>query len=149
MTRTRIAVVARLAALALSTASAAMSCSSSNGNGSSPPPADAGVGGSGGGGGAGGASDWSCAEIRAHALGTDCADDSCVATAKAKGGAAAQAAFQALYDCTKNQGCTTPNMIVCLCDAQCYPDMSPCAAELDTCLAGALDDPAICDPQCH
>src|SRR5581483_8683562 len=101
----------------------------------------------GGGDGAGGAAPWTCGEIRAHAIGTDCGDDSCVASFKAMGSADAQSAFQALYDCEKNMGgCTAPNMIVCVCSAECYAG-SPCADLLNTCLAGALADPAICDSQ--
>jgi hypothetical protein len=129
-----------------------IACSSSNGT-----PHDGGGAGSGGtggvaaggAGGGGGSAPWTCTEIRAHALGTDCADATCVASFKAMGTADAQAAFQALYDCDTNMGgCTAPNMIVCICSAECYSG-SPCADLLNTCLSGALTDPAICDSQCH
>ena len=60
--------------------------------------------------------------------------------------AAAQAAFQALYDCTKATGCTSPGDLNCLCAAQCLQD-PPCAGELDVCV-GATSD-AICEVNCH
>jgi hypothetical protein len=122
-----------------------IACSSSSGT----PHPDGGGGAGGGAGGSGGTAPWTCAEIRAHALGSDCADDTCVAAFKAMGSADAQAAFQALYDCDKNVGgCTAPNMINCICSAECVAD-PPCADRLNTCLQGAVNDPAICDSQCH
>ena len=109
----------------------------------------AGVGCSGGAnpgdGGAGGTGTGTCQTIRLCAI--DCGDDTCVTNScKPRGTAAAQAAFQALYDCTRSTGCTAPGDLNCLCAAQCLQD-PPCVSELDACV-GATSDP-ICEVNCH
>ena len=108
----------------------------------------AGLGCSGGanqGDGAGGTGDETCQTVRLCA--TDCGDETCVTNrCKPRGTAAAQAAFQALYECTASTGCTRPGDLNCLCAAQCLQD-PPCVSELDTCV-GATSDP-ICEVNCH
>jgi hypothetical protein len=81
----------------------------------------------------------------------DCADDACVMNnCLPMGTAAAQAAFQMLYDCTKaaqpaGGGCATPSDINCLCLAQCLQD-PPCT-DLAMACAGGVD--VVCDVTCH
>ncbi len=105
-----------------------------------------GCGGAGGGvDGAGGGPGQTCQSIRLCAL--DCGDDACVmSTCKVRGDAAAQAAFQSLYDCTKTAGGCVPGNINCLCLAQCL-ESPPCASELDMCVGATTD--SICDVSCH
>jgi hypothetical protein len=107
-----------------------------------------GSGGSGATGGSGGATtNASCQDIRMCAK--DCADDACLNTCKSRGTAAAQANFQALYDCTADSArgnCTMANVISdCVCMAQCYD--GACLAEVDACTAGATD--VVCEGNCH
>jgi hypothetical protein len=109
---------------------------------------DGGAGGSGGGGG-GGAPSGTCQAIRLCAL--DCSDEACVTTCANRGTSAAQAAFQALYDCTKaalptGGGCATPSDVDCLCMAQCIQD-PPCFDQTIECTANMTD--TICDDLCH
>jgi hypothetical protein len=121
-----------------------VACSSS-GN-SSDAAGAAGRGGSGVGGG-GGAIGNSCQGIRRCVV-ESCADEACVLnTCLPQGTPAAQAAFQALYDCTKTMGaCTSPSDINCFCLAQCLQD-PPCAAQVDACTGGLTD--SVCDSTCH
>jgi hypothetical protein len=112
-----------------------------------------GTGGGGGatGGGGGATTNATCQDIRLCAL--DCADDTCIGMCKARGTAAAQAAFQALDDCTRaalptGGGCTVPfDLPNCYCPAQCQQD-PPCAALVDACVAPATMD-LVCDMRCH
>ena len=100
--------------------------------------------------GRGGATNTTCQAIRLCAL--DCADDACVRTTASPGGtAAAQAAFQALYDCTKASAhagtCTSPSDINCLCLAQCLQD-PPCMAGDGGLRRGNRAD-IVCEDRCH
>jgi hypothetical protein len=137
-----LAVIATLATLA-TLAALVFSCS----GGGSSPDGGGGSGGGGGGntGGSGGGTVFSCQDIRLCAL--DYADDTAVMTnCKSKGSADAQAAFQALYDCTKNTGgCDPVNDINCLCMAQCLQD-PPCENLVFTCIGSAAD--ALCGGPC-
>jgi hypothetical protein len=100
-------------------------------------------------GGADGPPAGTCQAIRICAL--DCADDACVTNnCVPRGSAAAQAAFQSLFDCTKaaqptGGGCATPNDVECLCLAQCLQD-PPCYDLAMEC-AGGTDN--VCDVTCH
>ena len=136
----RGALTAAAAALLI----AAVACSSNNSN--------TGKGGSGGGGATGGtgggATPGSCQAIRMCAK--DCADAACLATCKSRGTTDAQAAWQALYDCTGDSArgnCPMPAAVGldCVCMAQCYDGL--CLAETDACVAGATD--IVCDSNCH
>jgi len=79
----------------------------------------------------------------------DCGDEACLNACKARGTPAAQAALQALYDCTTDPArgnCPMANGISdCVCVAQCYD--GACLAEVDACINGATD--IICDVNCH
>ena len=100
-------------------------------------------------GGTGGATNATCQAIRICAV--DCTDEECVTSnCKPRGTTAAQAAFQALYDCTKDPArgtCASPSDVNCLCLAQCLQD-PPCMAETEACLAGAAPD-IVCEDRCH
>jgi hypothetical protein len=134
------------AALAAALVVAALACSGSGGT------ANDGGGGSGGGGGAtagsgGSATNATCQGMRQCAM--DCADATCIDTCKSRGNASAQAAFQALYDCTMDPlrgNCSSPATINdCVCLAQCYD--GACLAETDACVGGGTD--IVCDFNCH
>ena len=109
-------------------------------------------GGSGGGGGAtggsGGATNATCQDMRMCVM--DCGDDACVNNCKSRGDAAAQAAFQALYDCTIDSArgaCPMARAIDdCVCMAQCFD--GACLAETDACVNGAAVD-LVCEMRCH
>jgi hypothetical protein len=83
-----------------------------------------------------------CQSLRLCAF--DCADDACVQTCRAKGTAAAQAAFDMLEACTA-QACAAGD-VNCACGEQCLADGS-CLSAVDACLGNVAD--AICDNLCH
>ena len=124
------------AAMAAALVVAALACSSNN-NG----------GGGGGSGGGGGATNATCQAMRQCVM--DCDDTACIDTCKSRGNAAAQAAFQALYECTMDPArgnCPTAASINdCVCMAQCYD--GACLAETDACVGGGTD--IVCDLSCH
>jgi len=99
--------------------------------------------------GTGGATNATCQAIRICAV--DCTDEACVTNmCKSRGTTEAQAAFQALHDCTKDPArgtCASPSDVNCLCLAQCLQD-PPCVAEVEACLAGAAPD-IVCEDRCH
>ncbi len=108
-----------------------LACSS---GGSNP---DGGATGSGGAGG-GSATTATCQAARACAI--DCADATCLATCASRANPPAQAAFQALVECTMTMGqCASFDDINCVCLAQCAMD-PPCIVEVDNCLAGIVMD---------
>jgi hypothetical protein len=135
---------------------AVLGCSSSGSSNSDAAGGSSGgssAGGSGGGGGgatgSGGSSatNAGCQAIRLCAI--DCADEACIMNnCKSMGNADAQAAFQALYDCTTDptQGnCAGTGDIACVCMAQ-YLQDPPCADALFACV-GDIND-LIAD-RCH
>ena len=129
-------------ALAAAFVVAALACSSGGGSN------DGGGGGGGAtGGGGGSATNATCQGMRQCAM--DCADDACVANCKSRGTTDAQAAFQALYDCTMDPArgnCPSPASINdCVCVAQCFD--GACLAETDACVNGGTD--VVCDMSCH
>ena len=91
---------------------------------------------------AGGATVFSCQDIRLCAL--DCADDAAVMTnCKSKGSADAQAAFQALYDCTKNTGGCDARQRYQLSMHRPVPSDPPCQDLVFTLRQRNIADPAL------
>jgi hypothetical protein len=135
------------AALAAALVVVAFACSSNNASNDGGGGSGGGGGGGATGGGGGSATNASCQDMRQCVM--DCGDQACIDNCKSRGNAAAQAAFQALFDCTMdpNRGnCPSPGAISdCVCTAQCYD--GACLAEVDACLGGATD--LICDIACH
>ena len=125
----------------------AVGCSSSGSNhdaaGGSSGGSSAGTGGGGGGatgGSGGGATNANCQALRMCAL--DNPDQASFdANCKAMGTPAAQAAFQALFECTTDPArgnCGEPVDINCLCMAQ-YLQDPPCTDLLDACVGTITD----------
>lgn len=134
-----LAVIAAFAMAVLATGCSGGGNSTDAGSGSG--GAAAGGGGSTGTGGAGGGNTATCQAIRICAR--DCADDACVEnTCKPMAPAAAQAAFQALTDCTADPArgnCPVGYRVDdCLCMAQ-YRQDPPCADLLTDCV-GTIND---------
>jgi hypothetical protein len=104
------------------------------------------AGGASGGGGAtggagGGATNAACQAIRLCAI--DCADAACIMNSCKPMGrtAAAETAFQALYDCTLDPArgnCPSLNDVNCMCMAQ-YLQDPPCADALFDCVGNIID----------
>jgi hypothetical protein len=120
---------------------AALGCS----GGASSNDGGGGAGGAGGGGatggGSGGATNATCQTIRLCAV--DCADDACVQNnCKPMAPAAAQAAYQALSDCTTDPArgdCPSGSAVnQCLCMAQ-YLQDPPCEIQLADCIGNIND----------
>jgi hypothetical protein len=100
---------------------------------------------------AGGSTVKSCVDIRRCTVEALCADEACVNTCKERGSAAAQAAFDALEQCTNTTaGCArnSPDYMECFCKAQCREDYT-CADPgfLDACLDGTSVD-QVCETFC-
>ncbi len=83
-----------------------------------------------------------CLALRLCAF--ECADDACVAACRAKGSAAALAAFDVVQSCTR-QACPTVGDVTCACTEQCLAD-GVCLDAVAACLGAAPD--AICDNLC-
>src|SRR5262245_11061408 len=100
----------------------------------------AGGGGGATGGAGGGATNAACQAIRICAL--DCANEACIMNnCKPMGTPAAQAAFQALYDCTLDPArgnCPDLGDVNCMCMAQ-YLQDPPCADPLSDCIGNIND----------